>query len=85
MKLFSVYFNDNMLGCLILCVIFDVNGVFNVVISVIMIVIKDSFFIVGLFGWLLYLNWKLILIIFIVVFCIVFVVCSFNGWICKLV
>ena len=84
LKLPSAYFNDNMSGRLISRVTSDVNGVSNAATSAITTVIKDSFSIIGLLGWLLYLNWKLTLITFIVAPCIAFAVRSFNGRIRKL-
>ena len=41
---------------------YDVNGVTAAATNVLTVLVRDSLAVVGLLGWLLYLNWKLTLI-----------------------
>ena len=41
---------------------YDVTGVTGAATTVLTVLVKDSIAIVGLLGWLFYLNWKLTLI-----------------------
>lgn len=84
LKLPCTYFNDNISGRLISRVTSDVNGVSSAATSAITTVIKDSFSIIGLLGWLLYLNWQLTIITFITAPLIAVAVRGFNGRIRKL-
>ena len=56
------YFDDQSSGALLSKVAYDVSGVTASATTVITIAIKDSIAILGLLGWLLYLNWRLTLI-----------------------
>src|SRR3954467_8624306 len=56
------YFDDQSSGILLSKVAYDVTGVTGAATTVITVVVKDTIAIVGLLGWLLYLNWKLTLI-----------------------
>ena len=56
------YFDDQSSGVLLSKVAYDVTGVTGSATSVITVAVKDSIAIIGLLGWLLYLNWKLTLI-----------------------
>ncbi|MFL6566529.1 MAG: lipid A export permease/ATP-binding protein MsbA [Burkholderiales bacterium] len=56
------YFDDQSSGMLLSKVAYDVTGVTGAATTVITVVVKDTIAIVGLLGWLLYLNWKLTLI-----------------------
>ncbi|MGH8742688.1 MAG: ABC transporter transmembrane domain-containing protein, partial [Burkholderiales bacterium] len=56
------YYADHPTGTLISKLTFDVIQVTTAATSVVTVAIKDSLTIIGLLGWLLYLNWKLTLI-----------------------
>src|SRR3954468_4871175 len=56
------YFDDQSSGILLSKVAYDVTGVTGAATTGITVVVKDTIAIVGLLGWLLYLNWKLTLI-----------------------
>lgn len=58
---------------------YDVNGVASAATSAITILIRDSLVVVGLLGWLLYLNWKLTLICFVLIPVIALVIRAFSG------
>ena len=61
------YFTDNLSGRLLSRVTSDVNGVAGAATGALTALIKDSLSIIALMGWLLYLNWKLTAITFIMV------------------
>ena len=61
------YFTDNLSGRLMSRVTNDVNGVAGAATGALTALIKDSLSIIALMGWLLYLNWKLTAITFIMV------------------
>ena len=56
------YYADHPTGTLISKLTFDVTQVTTAATSVITVAVKDSLTIVGLLGWMFYLNWKLTLI-----------------------
>ena len=56
------YFGDHTSGRLMSRVTYDVGNVSSAATSVLTTMIKDSLSLIGLLGWLLYLNWKLTLI-----------------------
>jgi len=56
------FFDDNSSGVLLSKIAYDVMGVTMAATSVITAAVKDSITVVGLLGWLFYLNWKLTLI-----------------------
>ncbi len=56
------YYDDHATGNLVSKLTFDVTQVASAATSVVTIIVKDSLIILGLVGWLLYLNWKLTLI-----------------------
>lgn len=61
-RLPTSYLHDNPSSRLITRVASDVNGVASASTSVINTVLRDSLTVVGLLAWLLYLNWKLTLL-----------------------
>ena len=79
LRLPTAYFGDNLSGRLMTRITSDVGGVSGSATTAITTVIKDSFSIIGLMGWLLYLNWKLTLITLIMIPVIAVVVRGFNG------
>jgi len=56
------YYDDHATGSLISKLTFDVTQVTNAATTVVTIAVRDSIVIVGLLGWLFYLNWKLTLL-----------------------
>jgi len=56
------YFSEHLSGRLLSRVTYDVNGVTAAATEAITTLVKDTLSIVGLLGWMLYLNWKLTLI-----------------------
>jgi ATP-binding cassette, subfamily B, bacterial MsbA len=61
-RLPAKFFDDNTSGALLSKVAYDVSGVTAAATTVLTVMIKDSIAIIGLLGWLFYLNWKLTLI-----------------------
>lgn len=56
------YYDDHATGNLISKLTFDVTQVTNAATTVVTVTIRDSIIIIGLLGWLFYLNWKLTLL-----------------------
>ncbi len=56
------FYDDHATGNLISKLTFDVTQVTNAATNVVTVSIRDSIIIVGLLGWLFYLNWKLTLL-----------------------
>jgi subfamily B ATP-binding cassette protein MsbA len=56
------YFDDQSSGALLSKVAYDVSGVVGSATTVVTVAVKDAIALIGLLGWLLYLNWKLTLI-----------------------
>ena len=73
------FFDDQSSGILLSRIAYDVNGVTAAATSVLTVLVKDSLAVLGLLGWLLYLNWKLTLIAFAVIPCVALVVRLFSG------
>jgi|SRR4051812_8822170 len=62
LRLPARFFDDHTSGSLLSKVAYDVNGVSGAATTVLTVMVRDSIAVVGLLGWLLYLNWKLTLI-----------------------
>ena len=60
------YYDDHATGTLISKITYDVTNVTTAATSVVTITIRDSIIIIGLLGWLFYLDWKLTLLSLIV-------------------
>ena len=60
------YFDNHSSGELISKVAYDVSGVNSAATTVLTVLFRDSLAVIGLLGWLLYLNWQLTLITFII-------------------
>ena len=73
------YYDDNSSGALMSKVTYDVSQVTDAATNAVTVLVRDSLTIVGLLGWLFYLNWKLTLIALIVVPLIAAVIRSFSG------
>jgi subfamily B ATP-binding cassette protein MsbA len=61
-RLPTSYLNDHTSGALLSKVAYDVSGVTGAATTVLTVLVRDSIAIVGLLGYLFYLNWKLTLI-----------------------
>lgn len=79
LKLPTAYFGRNLSGRLMSRLTNDVSGVSNSATSAITTVVKESFSVIGLLGWLIYLNWKLTLITLLMIPFIALAVRGFNG------
>jgi len=73
------YYDDHATGNLISKLTFDVTQVTAAATSVVTITIRDSIIIIGLLGWLFYLNWKLTLLSLLMVPVIALVIRAING------
>ena len=62
MRLPTAYYNNQSSGALISRIAFDVNNVTSAATSVLTVLVRDSITVLGLFGWLLYENWRLTLV-----------------------
>jgi subfamily B ATP-binding cassette protein MsbA len=67
LELPKAYFDKHATGNLISKVTFNVDQVTNAVTSSLIILLRDSLTIIGLLGWMFYLDWKLSLIFFVIV------------------
>jgi len=56
------FFDDHSSGTVLSKVAYDVGGVTSAATSVLTVAIQDAIRVIGLLGWMLYLNWKLTLI-----------------------
>ena len=73
------FYDDHATGNLISKLTFDVTQVTAAATNVVTICIRDSIVIVGLLGWLFYLNWKLTLLSLIMVPIIAWVIRTINS------
>ena len=60
------YYDNQSSGALISKIAYDVSGVTSAATSVLTVLVRDSITVIGLLGWLLWLNWKLTLITFLI-------------------
>jgi len=67
LRLPSSYYENTTTGTLVSKIAYDVSGVNAAATSVLTTLIRDSFTVIGLLGWLFYLSWKLTLLTLIVV------------------
>jgi len=73
------YYSDHVSGRLMSRVAYDVNGVASAATGALTTLVKDSLSVIGLLGWLLYLNWKLTLVAFAMAPFIALSVRAFSG------
>jgi subfamily B ATP-binding cassette protein MsbA len=73
------YYDDYATGSLISKLIYDVTQVTAAATSVVTVSVKDSIMIVGLLGWLFYLNWKLTLLSLVMLPIIAMILKVING------
>ncbi len=72
------YYDDHATGALISKLTYDVTNVTAAATTVVTITIRDSIIMVGLLGWLFYLDWKLTLLSLIVAPVVAFVIHAIN-------
>jgi subfamily B ATP-binding cassette protein MsbA len=60
------YFDDHSAGSLLSRLTYDVSQVMNATTQALITVVKDGLAVIGLLGWMLYLNWKLSLMAFLI-------------------
>jgi subfamily B ATP-binding cassette protein MsbA len=73
------FYDDHATGNLISKLTFDVTQVTTAATNVITVSLRDSIIIVGLLGWLFYLNWKLTLLSLVMVPVIAFIIRTLNA------
>lgn len=73
------FYDDHATGQLISKLTFDVTQVTTAATQVVTVSLRDSIIIVGLLGWLIYLNWKLTLITLVIAPVIILVMRVING------
>ena len=73
------FYDDHATGQLISKLTFDVTQVTTAATQVVTVSLRDSIIIVGLLGWLIYLNWKLTLITLVIAPGIILVMRVING------
>lgn len=78
MTLPTRYFDDHATGLLISKLTYDVNNVTAAATSVVTILVRDSVIILGLVGWLFYLDWKLTLLTLIIVPIVALIIQTIN-------
>lgn len=78
LSLHTRFYDDHATGQLISKFTFDVTRVTDAATNVVTVSIRDSIIIVGLMGWLLYLNWKLTMITFVMLPIIALVIRTIN-------
>ncbi|HEY6898675.1 MAG TPA: lipid A export permease/ATP-binding protein MsbA [Rhodocyclaceae bacterium] len=77
-KLPTRYFDNQSSGVLMSRVAYDVNGVTGAATGVLTTLVKDSLAVIGLLGWMLYLDWQLTLVALIMVPLIALAVKAFS-------
>jgi subfamily B ATP-binding cassette protein MsbA len=73
------FYDDHATGNLISKLIFDVTQVTNAATNMVTVAVRDSIIIIGLLGWLFYLNWKLTLLSLVMVPVIAFILKIINA------
>ena len=72
------YYDNQTSGALISKIAFDVGGVTSAATTVLTVLVRDTITVVGLLGWMLWLNWKLTLITFLIAPAIAIVIKVFS-------
>ena len=73
------YYDDASSGALISKLSYDVTGVTAAATTVLTVMVRDSLTVIGLLGWMFYLDWKLSLITLVIGPIIALVIQSFSG------
>ena len=72
------YYDDHATGSLISKLTFDVTQVTNAATTVVTVSVRDSIVMLGLLGWLFYLNWKLTLLTLLMAPVIAFIITALS-------
>ena len=74
----TTFFQKNSASNLINAVVFEVNNVLSIMGGMLISLVRDSLTVVGLMGYLIYLNWKLTLVVLIIFPIIAFIMTKIN-------
>ncbi|HAT39499.1 lipid A export permease/ATP-binding protein MsbA [Polynucleobacter necessarius] len=74
----TAFFQKNSASNLINAVVFEVNNVLNIMGGMLISLVRDSLTVIGLMGYLIYLNWKLTLVVLIIFPVIAFIMSKIN-------
>ncbi len=74
----TVFFQKNSASNLINAVVFEVNNVLTIMGGMLISLVRDSLTVVGLMGYLIYLNWRLTLVVLVIFPIIAFVMSKIN-------
>ncbi len=74
----TTFFQKNSASNLINVVVFEVNNVLSIMGGMLISLVRDSLTVVGLMGYLIYLNWKLTLVVLIIFPIIAFIMTKIN-------
>ena len=74
----TTFFQKNSASNLINAVVFEVNNVLSVMGGMLISLVRDSLTVVGLIGYLIYLNWQLTLVVLIIFPVIAFIMSKIN-------
>jgi subfamily B ATP-binding cassette protein MsbA len=74
----TTFFQKNTASTLINAVVFEVNNVLSIMGGMLISLVRDSLTVIGLMGYLIYLNWKLTLVVLIIFPIIAFVMGKIN-------
>ena len=74
----TAFFQKNSASNLINAVVFEVNNVLTIMGGMLISLVRDSLTVIGLMGYLIYLNWKLTLVVLIIFPVIAFIMSKIN-------
>ena len=74
----TAFFQKNSASNLINAVVFEVNNVLTIMGGMLINLVRDSLTVVGLMGYLIYLNWRLTLVVLVILPIIAFVMSKIN-------
>ena len=74
----TVFFQKNSASNLINAVVFEVNNVLSIMGGMLISLVRDSLTVVGLMGYLIYLNWRLTLVVLVIFPVIAFIMSKIN-------
>ena len=74
----TVFFQKNSASSLINAVVFEVNNVLSIMGGMLISLVRDSLTVIGLMGYLIYLNWKLTLVVLFIFPVIAFIMSKIN-------
>jgi len=74
----TIFFQQNSASHVINAVVFEVNNVLSIMGGMLISLVRDSLTVIGLMGYLIYLNWKLTLIVLIIFPIIAYIMSKIN-------